>query len=195
MRFRARHGNRQLRNADTGRRPRQRQRRRLDLSDTSVATEADGGGIFNHPQGSLKLQRARITDNHTVVTATNAQFAQGGGIYTDGRLTVELGVVSGNSAEVSTSIPSSFPFDVQTEANAGGVRISEFPGASATITGARISGNRVDSFNSGGDVQATNGGIDDDGSLSLIGSSVDHNTVNAAAPPLSGFLAGAIDGG
>jgi hypothetical protein len=164
-------------------------------SDTSVATEADGGGIFNHPQGSLTLRRTQITDNRAAVTAPNAQFGQGGGIYTDGQLTIELGVVSGNSAEVSTSIPSTFPFDVQTEANAGGIRISEFPGAAATITGSRISGNRVEAFNSGGDVQATNGGIDDDGSLSLIGSSVDHNTVTAVAPPVSGFLAGAIDGG
>jgi hypothetical protein len=164
-------------------------------ADTSVATEAAGGGIFNHPQGSLTLRRARVTDNHAAVTAPNAQFANGGGIYTDGQVTIEHSVVSDNSSEVSTSVASSFPFDVQMEANAGGIRITEFPGASATITGSRISGNRVNGFNSGGDVQATNGGIDDDGSLVLISSSVDHNTVSAAAPPLSGFLAGAIDGG
>jgi hypothetical protein len=164
-------------------------------SDTSVATEADGAGVYNHPQGSLTVLRSPITDNHAVLTAPNAQFANGGGIYTDGRVAIQDSAVSANTSEVTTSIASSFPVDVQMEANAGGIRISDVPGASATITGSTISGNRVSAFDSGGDVQATNGGIDDDGSLVLIDSSVDHNAVSASAPPFSGFLAGAIDGG
>jgi hypothetical protein len=81
------------------------------------------------------------------------------------------------------------------EENAGGIWITQFPGASATITRSTISGNHVIGTNAGGDEQAGNGGIDDDGTLVLVDSSIDHNTVVGRVPAASGFLAGAIDGG
>lgn len=164
-------------------------------TDSSTATEADGGGIYNHPQGILTLRRSLVSDNRAAATATNAQFSNGGGIVDDGALTLEDSVVSGNSSEVSTAVASSFPFEVEQEANAGGIWISEVPGSSATITDSKISGNSVTASNAGGDAQALNGGIDDDGSLLLTSSSVDHNSVSASVPASSGFLAGAVDGG
>jgi hypothetical protein len=162
---------------------------------SSVATEADGGGIYNHPQGILTLRHSLVSDNRAAATAANAQFSNGGGIVDDGILTLEDSVVSDNTSEVSTAVASSFPFDVEQEANAGGLWISEVPGSSATIADSKISGNSVTASNAGGDAQALNGGIDDDGSLALTSSSVDHNRVIASVPASSGFLAGAVDGG
>src|SRR5262249_23385310 len=154
-------------------------------TDRSVATEADGGGIYNHPQGFLTLRHSVVSDNRAAATAANAQFSNGGGIVDDGVLTLEDSVVSDNTSEVSTEVASSFPSDVEQEANAGGLWISEVPGSSATIADSKISGNSVTASNAGGDAQALNGGIDDDGSLLLTSSSVDHNGVTASVPASS----------
>jgi hypothetical protein len=162
---------------------------------TSLDSSADGGGIDNHAAGTLTLRHVSVTGNRAAVTPPNGAFTDGGGIVTDGVLTMEDSVVSGNSSIVDSVVPSFFPIDVEMEANAGGLRIGDVPGASATITRSRIGDNVVIGRNSAGDVQATNGGIDDDGELLLSWSSVDHNRVSASAPPASGFVAGAIDGG
>ena len=58
----------------------------------------------------------------------------------------------------------------------GGIRITDWPGANATITGTTISGNNADSTNVGGDAQANSGGVDEDGSLLLVDSRVEHTT-------------------
>ena len=110
-------------------------------------------------------------------------------------LTIEDSTVDANSSVVESSVPGPFPADVEQEADAGGIRVTEAPGSSATITNSSDSWNTVSSTNSAGDVQATNGGIDDDGSLLLVGSRVDHNQVTGRVPASSGFLAGAVDGG
>jgi hypothetical protein len=81
-----------------------------------------------------------------------------------------------------------FPFELQA-AVGGGIRITETPGAAATIIGTTISGNHVGSTNLGGDAQANSGGLDVDGSLLLVDSRVDRNTVRTAVPPSSGNLA------
>jgi hypothetical protein len=164
-------------------------------TDASVATEADGGAIYNHRQGTVTLKDSILMGNRASVSAPNGRFATGGGIVDDGSLTVESGTVNGNSSVVESSVPSSFPSDVEQEANAGGIWVSEVPGSSATITDSSVSWNRVSSTNTAGDVQALNGGIDDDGALLLVRSSVDHNQVTGSAPAASGFLAGAVDGG
>src|SRR5262249_45549280 len=44
-------------------------------TDRSVATEADGGGIYNHPQGFLTLRHSVVSDNRAAATAANAQFS------------------------------------------------------------------------------------------------------------------------
>jgi hypothetical protein len=164
-------------------------------TDTSVATEADGGGIYNHPQGTVTLEHSVLSGNRAAVNPPNGQFTSGGGIVDDGSLTMEDSTVDDNSSVVESSVPSSFPSDVDQEANAGGIWISEVPGSSATITDSSVSWNTVSSSDTAGDVQATAGGIDDDGSLLLVGSRIDHNQVTGSVPASSGFLAGAVDGG
>jgi hypothetical protein len=164
-------------------------------TDASVATDADGGAIYNHRQGTVTLQHSVLTGNRAAVSLPNGKFSNGGAIVDDGVLMIEDSTINGNSSVVESSVQSSFPFDVEQEANSGGIWISEVPGSSATITNSTVSWNSVSSTNTAGDVQALNGGIDDDGSLLLVGSSIDHNHVSGSVPPSSGFLAGAVDGG
>jgi hypothetical protein len=164
-------------------------------NDSSLASDANGGGIHIDSIGTLLLQHSAVTANRAAVNAPNGRFSNGGGIVDDGALTMEGSIVNGNDSISATDVPSVFPFDVEQEANAGGIWISEVPGSSATISDSTISDNLVAGSNAGGDVQATNGGIDDDGSLLLRDSTIDHKQVNASAPPSSGHLAGAVDGG
>ena len=102
-------------------------------------------------------------------------------------------VVSGNTSSVAASVPSVFPFDVEAEANAGGIYLPG--GSSTTIRRSRISGNTVVGSNTAGDIEAEAGGIDSDGSLLLIASRVDHNTILGSVPAESGFVAEADGGG
>jgi hypothetical protein len=161
----------------------------------SLATDARGGGIWNAGEGTVTLRHSWVTANRSAVTAPNGRWAEGGGVGDDGTLTIENSVVSGNHADARTAVPSMFPFDIQQEAVGGGIRITELPGATATITRSAISHNSVTSANVGGDAQATSGGIDVDGPLVLVDSTVDRNTVRASVPPESEKLAGAVFGG
>jgi hypothetical protein len=159
----------------------------------SATSDAIGGGVRNFEHGTLVVERTGVLGNRSAVTAPVGRFAESGGIANDGGLTIERSVVNGNEAAAVTAVPSSFPLDVQQEAVGGGIRLTE--GSSATITSTTISRNRVTSFNEAGDAQATSGGIDADGSLTLVDSKVDRNEVFANVPPASGFLAGAVFGG
>ena len=176
---------------------------RLTLTDTRVSdnvagsaattSSASGGGITNGRQGTLTLIRSTVSGNRAQVDAPNGRFTFGGGISSDGALTLDDSVVSGNTSAVATSMPSFFPFDVEQEANAGGIYLPA--GSFATIRGSRITGNSVGSSNTAGDVEAESGGIDADGSLLLIDSSVDHNTVTGTVPAVSGLLVETDSGG
>jgi hypothetical protein len=166
------------------------------VNDGSVASDANGGGIHIAPVGTVLLQHVMVSGNRAAVSAPNGRFSNGGAIVDNGgALTIEDGSIDGNSSITTADVPSVFPADVEQEANAAGIWITEVPGASATITRSTISGNHVVGTNSGGDEQAENGGIDNDGTLVLTDSSIDHNTVVGRVPAASGFLAGAIDGG
>ena len=101
-------------------------------------------------------------------------------------------MISGNTSSVAASMPSFFPSDV-VEANAGGIYLPG--GSSTTIRRSRISWNTVVGSDTAGDVEAEAGGIDSDGSLVMVDSSVDHNTATASVPPESGFLAESDGGG
>jgi hypothetical protein len=159
-----------------------------------LATDARGGGIWNSSVGAVTLRHSFVTGNRSAVSAPNGRFAEGGGINDDGTLTIEDSIVSENSCDASTAVPNTFPFEMQA-AVGGGIRITETPGANATITGTTISGNHVSSTNVGGDAQANSGGLDVDGSLLLVDSRVDRNTVRTSVPPSSGNLASAAFGG
>jgi hypothetical protein len=162
-------------------------------TDGSAATIAQGGGIRSHPGATLTLDHSVVAGNRAAVSTPNGQFSDGGGIASNAVLTMEDTNVSGNVSSVTASVPSFFPFDVQQEANAGGIYLSG--GSSSTISDSGISGNRVDSSNAAGDVEAEAGGIDSDGSLLVVDSHVDHNTVTGSVPASSGFLAEADGAG
>jgi hypothetical protein len=174
----------------------------LTLSDTRVTDNlagspgitsyAFGGGIRNSGLGTLTLIRSVVTGNRAAVSAPNGRNTDGGGIVSNGALTMEDSVVSGNTSSVGASVPSFFPFDV-VEANAGGIYLPG--GSSTTILRSRISGNTVVGSNTAGDVEAEAGGIDSDGSLLMVDSSVDHNTATGSTPSSSGFLAETDGGG
>src|SRR4029453_8704997 len=101
-----------------------------------------GGGIWNSRVGAVTLRRSFVIGNRTAVSAPNGRFAGGGGINDEGTLTIEDSVVSDNSCDASTAVPNTFPDEMQA-AVGGGIRITDWPGADATITGTAISGNHV----------------------------------------------------
>jgi hypothetical protein len=133
-----------------------------------------------------------VADNRAAVSAPNGRNTDAGGISSSGVLTMEDSVVSGNTSSVAAAVPSFFPFDV-VEANAGGLYLPG--GSSTTIRRSRISGNTVVASDTAGDVEAEAGGIDSDGSLLMVDSSVDHNTVASSVPADSGFIAESDGGG
>lgn len=161
--------------------------------DPSAATDASGGGIDNEPGATLTLKHSVVTGNVAAVGPPNGQFSDGGGITSHGVLTIEDSVVSENTSMVTASVPSSFPADVNEEANAGGVYLTEQ--SSATIVRSQISRNRVVSSNTAGDVEAESGGVDSDGELTLVDSTVDHNSATGSVSPSSGFLVESDGGG
>ena len=70
------------------------------------------------------------------------------------------------------------------------------PGGSSTIIRrSQISWNTVVASDTAGDAVAEAAGIDSDGSLLMIDSSVDHNTATGSVPPGSGFTVEADGGG
>jgi hypothetical protein len=157
-----------------------------------VTSYAFGGGVSNSALGTLTLIRSTVTGNRAEVSAPNGRSTDAGGISSGGALTIEDSVVTGNSSAVTASAPSVFPFDF-VEANAGGIYLPA--GSSTTIRRSRISSNAVVGSNVAGDVAAEAGGIDADGSLVVVDSSIDHNTATASVPAASGFLAEADGGG
>jgi hypothetical protein len=158
-----------------------------------ITSGASGGGIANNKPGTLTLIRSVVSGNAAAVSAPNGRFTDGGGISDTGVVTMRDSLVVDNTSSVAAAVASFFPFDVEEEANAGGIDLSD--GSTATIERSRISRNSVTSTNTAGDVEAESGGIDSDGSLLLVDSSVDHNSAVAAVPPDSGFLTEADGGG
>lgn len=161
-------------------------------SEPSVAFYAAGGGIVNGAPGSLTLVHSVVTSNRAAVNAPNGFNTDAGGIANFGTMTIESSDISRNTSSVAGAKPSIFLVDFL-EANAGGIYLPD--GSSTTITSSQINWNTVVASNTAGDASAEAGGIDSDGSLLIIDSSVDHNTTTAAVPPGSGFVAEAESGG
>jgi len=141
---------------------------------SGLASNAIGGGILNRTFGNLTLKHSVVTDNHAQVTPPNGRFAPGGGIaMVAGTLTITDSLVSDNTADASSAVPTG----VEQEATAGGIQIQG--NASATIRGTTITGNSVSSTNSAGDALAFSGGLHADGPIVLSGSTVSDNSVAA----------------
>jgi len=102
-----------------------------------------------------------------------------GGIdnFGPGTLSLSQSAVTGNRAVVAAP---NGQF-----AEAGGIENS----AIATIDHSVVSANRLDATGVGGEVLSFGGGIDDDGSLTLTNSTVEHNHLTALAPAgIGGFV-------
>ena len=84
--------------------------------------------------GVVTLRRSFVTGNRSAVSAPNGRFAEGGGINDDGTLTIEDSIVNDNSCDASTAVPNTFPLEEMQTAVGGGIRITDWPGANATIT-------------------------------------------------------------
>jgi hypothetical protein len=158
------------------------------VSDISLKVAnrlALGGGIQNYGVGTLTLHASAVTGNRLdMATATGAgagTLAFGGGIDSDGPLTVDTSTISGNSISITNTTTSS---DIGTLGLGGGIHI-EFSGQ-ATVRESTISGNAVMVSAPAGGGGAGGGGIDDDGSLLLLDSLVNNNhtsvTVTSSVP-------------
>lgn len=160
----------------------------------AISHRAQGGGISNGPQGTLTVTASTLSGNQAAVSPPDGRFSEGGGIENFGAMTIENSQISGNTSAVASAVPSSIlANDLEQNADAGGIDLSS--SGSATIHHSNISANSVSDFDSTGDAQAFNGGIDDDGTLLVTDSNVDHNTVAAQVPDGSGLVAAASAGG
>ena len=148
---------------------------------SGLTSDAIGGGILNRAFGNLTLKHSTVTDNHANVTAPNGRFAEGGGIaMVGGTLEIDDSVISNNTVDVSTS----FPSDVETWANSGGIHSQA--SVSATIRNTTISGNTATAGNLLGDAIASCGGLCVDGSLALRDSTISDNVVRATTASATG---------
>jgi hypothetical protein len=169
-------------------------------TDDSVATVVRGGGIYDHPQGVLTLERAAVSDNAARATSPDSYAARGGGILVGGVLTMSASRITGNRAELSSSLTGSIFVPVNdpgspAHAIGGGIAITEDDGAgAATIANSTINGNSVNASDLVGDALATAGGIDVEGSLQLNNSHVNGNQLRASVSPSSGSNAAALGG-
>ncbi len=175
-----------------------------NLAGGPLASDADGAGI-DSAQGSLTLHHVTISGNRASVSPPNGRFAEGGGIVATstpfflaprhqvGRLAIEDSTIRSNAAELSER----FPSGIEAHANGGGVLIAGDDDCThatsgcvtAAIRHSSVSRNSVRTTNTGGDANGFSGGLGVDGSLLLIGSTVDQNRVTAAVPQSSSSAA------
>jgi hypothetical protein len=139
-----------------------------------LSSNAIGGGILNRAFGTLIVEHSAVSHNRVAVSPPNGRFAPGGGIAASGgTLTISDSVVSDNTADTLSAVPSG----VEQEATAGGVQVQG--NASATIRRTAIIGNAISSTNTLGDAVAFSGGLHADGALVLRDSTVSDNRVVA----------------
>lgn len=106
-----------------------------------------GGGIRN-AEGSLELSGVTVKGNEAVAEGGADDRAEGGGVYSEGPLTLHASIVSGNVARAS---------DGTTETVAAGGGVAAFDSLTAGTT--TISGNRAEATGGGGIASAQGGGL------------------------------------
>jgi hypothetical protein len=156
----------------------------------SVTVVASAGGIATSG-GVLTLRHSFVTGNRATATPPYGAAADGGGIVANGPVTIEDSVLSGNSAQLSSTIATN---DFGPVAIAGGLHINER--GSATVVRSVVSGNRVTASGTGDFVVGVAGAIDVDGSLVLSDSTVGHNETSVSVPASSQatvIVGGAMD--
>jgi hypothetical protein len=168
-------------------------------TEDSVTTVARGGGIYDHPQGDLALDDSVVSSNIARATASDSYAARGGGILEDGVLNLTNSRVTGNRAEISSSLSGSIFVEVNdpgspAHAVGGGIAIADDEG-SATIANSTISDNSASASDTSSDAVVDAGGIDVEGSLRLNNSRVNGNQLTASTSPSSGANVAALGGG
>jgi hypothetical protein len=156
----------------------------------SATVVATAGGI-DSGQGMLTVSHSFVTGNRAIGTPPYGAVADGGGIVSFGPVAIDNTVVSGNSAELSSTNPTN---DFGPVAIAGGLHILD--NGSATITRTIVTDNRATVSGTIADfVVGVAGGIDDDGSLVLSDSTVARNKTSASTPTsgATALVGGAMD--
>ena len=129
--------------------------------------------------GATLVVRDSLVDGNTArAILPYGRFAEAGGIFSrrGSSLTVVGSSVSENTAELSTAFSSAV-----TGAQTGGIKLAGDDTTTGTIRDSHIDGNSVVATSTGGELFAFAGGIDDDGSLVLVDSTVDDNSVDASS--------------
>jgi hypothetical protein len=176
-----------------------------------TASDADGGGIYTR-QGSLMLENSVVSGNHATAASPVGRFAEAGGIWagvpdfgpgTDsGRevLVIKDSRISGNTASLSTDLPTSFGGQVENlVANTGGILVAARTPAT-TVENTVISGNLAIANDPKGEGGALDAGMNvTGGSLDMSGSVISGNRAITRTGTSEGlaFAGGAleVDGG
>jgi hypothetical protein len=140
------------------------------LNDLTVSNgrAAFGGGIRN-AEGSLELSGVRVRGNEAVAEGGADDRAEGGGVYSEGPLTVHASIISGNVARASDGT-------AETVAAGGGVAAFD----SLTVGTSTISGNRAEATGGGGIATALGGGLLAPDQTEIELSTISGNSVAAA---------------
>ncbi len=140
-----------------------------------------GGGIFNSPDASLTLNDSRVLNNIAEVDGPNT--VSGGGIYSEGALTLDNTVVDGNLADGRNTLEDGIAQGGGVYAHAGTVNLvqSSVTNNETIGTGARGGGIGLNSF-----------AVDDAGSL-IEQSVISFNQARGTGPG-GGFGGGMFSG-
>jgi hypothetical protein len=149
-----------------------------NIAGGPITSDADGGGIMNERGATLVVRDSLVAGNTARAVLPYGRFAEAGGIFCrrGSSLTVMESSVTGNTAELSTAFSSAV-----TGAQTGGIKLAGDDTTTGTIRDSHIDGNAVVATSNGGELFAFAGGIDADGSLVLVGSTVDGNRVDASS--------------
>ena len=164
---------------------------------TSLATEANAGGIYNHIQAKLGLERSLVRGNHARVSSSLDGAATSGGIFSLGELTIRNSGISDNTAKLESSAP----VTVDQVALAGGINVAfcpvEFcgPPHPTTITNTVVRGNQATTrnVNAEGFAGAFAGAIAAEGPLLLERSIVSDNIVRSVSAGDAAVDGGGLD--
>jgi hypothetical protein len=131
---------------------------------TLIGDFALGGGVRN-AEGSLTLTGVVVKDSEAVIEGGTNPRAEGGGVFSDGPLTLRETVVAGNTARASdgTSLTAAF---------GGGVAALD----GLAVEGSTISGNLAEASGDGTAATAQGGGL-----LAGAGTTVSRSTISGNA--------------
>jgi hypothetical protein len=146
-----------------------------------LPSETAGAGITSD-RGSLTLAGVTMTGNQAVAAAPNGAMAEGGDIYvgffsSGGQvLTVKNSAISGNTASVTSDLPSSYGGQVIDEqANDAGIHVDD--GNAISIENSAITGNLATASNLNGEAESVDAAMSTgDSALAISDTVISGNT-------------------